>query len=376
MLGKPVMHLWRNWVVAAVLAVVGFGIDIRWAGASALVATNVTGLGNFLVVDQATGKGTSVDPTVSLGPDSWAGLAAVPGGDPGIAYALQNPTPAKFGDPPTSRLVQINTATGVSTMFPLFDVGVLGSPGPTSTALAISPLDPTVATVVAFEFEAPGERLLFKVSLDTGAVLGPAMILPQRTAIRALAFSPDGQTLYASDAQGALATLNPTTGVLSTIGDPAGLSNFINGLTFRPEDGALFAIDAGLNDRLVQINPNTGALIDIVGPFGITGPAGLTFVETSPAFVPGDANADGRVDLDDLNAVRNHFGAAGVGRAGDTDGNGLVDLEDLNNVRNNFGAVGGAPVPEPGGWALMACGSLMLLTNWIISRKPPVSYSS
>ncbi len=329
------------------------------AAASALLATNVTGLGNFLAVDQATGKATSVAPNISLGPDSWAGLAAVPNGSPGVVYALQNPTPAVFGDPPTSRLVRINTATGVSTMLPLFDVSVLGSPGPTSTALAISPLNPTVATVVAFEFEAPGERLMFKVSLDTGAVLGPAMILPQRTAIRALTYSPDGQTLYATDASGALATLNETTGVLTTIGDPAGLSNFINGLAFRPEDGALFAIDAGLNDRLVRINPSTGALINIVGGFGISGPAGLAFVDTGLPAVQGDANGDGRVDLEDLNAVRNNFGAAGVGRAGDANGDALVDLADLNLVRNNFGAVGGSPVPEPGTWGMAALAGLV-----------------
>jgi hypothetical protein len=54
--------------------------------------------------------------------------------------------------------------------------------------------------------------------------------------------------------------------------------------------------------------------------------------------LPGDANGDGRVDLEDLNAVRNNFGATGEDVAGDTNGDGRVDLEDLNAVRNNFGA--------------------------------------
>jgi hypothetical protein len=346
------MKISRYCLGAALLAAIGGGAGVSSAGASALVATNVSGLGNFLVVDQATGKATSVDPETGLGPDSWAGLASVPGGDPAYVYALQNPTPEEFGDPPTSRLVKINSATGIPSPFPLFDVDILGSPGPTSTALAINPLNPNVATVVAFEFESPGDRLLFKVSLATGEVLGPALVLPQRTAIRALTYSPDGRTLYASDAQGALATLNEMTGVLTTVGDPAGLSNFINGLAFRPEDGALFAIDAGLNDRLVQLNPATGALISVIGPFGITGPAGLTFVDTPVSPVMGDANFDGRVDLEDLNAVRNTFGAIGVGHEGDVDGNGFVDLADLNAVRNNFGAVGGSPVPEPATWTL------------------------
>jgi hypothetical protein len=58
----------------------------------------------------------------------------------------------------------------------------------------------------------------------------------------------------------------------------------------------------------------------------------------------GDTNGDGKVDLVDLNNVRNFFGAAGPGVAGDTNGDNVVDLTDLNNVRNNFGASsGGAP---------------------------------
>jgi hypothetical protein len=67
----------------------------------------------------------------------------------------------------------------------------------------------------------------------------------------------------------------------------------------------------------------------------------------------GDANQDGVVDLEDLNAVRNHFGESGVEVAGDTNGDGLVDLVDLNNVRNHFGeSANPASVPEPSGLIL------------------------
>jgi hypothetical protein len=352
-------NCFRSVAWATLLGAVNWGASS--ATASVLLATNVTGQGNFLVVNQTNGNADSVAPSISLGPDSWAGLAAIPGGRTDIVYALQNPTPPRFGDPPTSRLAKINTAAGTAELLPLFDVSVLGSPGPTSTAIAISPLDPTVATVVAFEFNSPGDRLMFKVSLDTGAVLGPALVLPQRTAIRAMTYSPDGATLYVTNDVGALATLNPTTGVMTTIGDPAGLSSFINGLAFRPEDGALFAIDAGLNDRLVQINPADGSLVKIVGPFGISGPAGLAFIAPPAPALAGDANDDGRVDLEDLNAVRNNFGAVGVGKPGDANVDGLVDLTDLNLVRNHFGSVQGAAAPEPAGWALGLLGSVAAL---------------
>jgi probable HAF family extracellular repeat protein len=65
---------------------------------------------------------------------------------------------------------------------------------------------------------------------------------------------------------------------------------------------------------------------------------------------PGDTNADGAVDLEDLNNVRNNFGGAGLG---DTNADGIVDLIDLNSVRNHFGetAPSGA-VPEPSGLVL------------------------
>jgi len=73
----------------------------------------------------------------------------------------------------------------------------------------------------------------------------------------------------------------------------------------------------------------------------------------------GDTNGDGKVDIVDLNNVRNNFGGAGLG---DTDGNGAVDITDLNNVRNNFGATSGAnAVPEPGSWALLAVGALAMI---------------
>jgi len=356
----------RAW--APIVALACFAADTADARASALLAINASGPGNFLVVDQASGAATPVSPDVALGTQSWAGLATVPGGDPTVAYALHNPPPPNLEVSPKSRLARIDTRTGTATMLPFFDPAVLGSPGPVSTAMAISPQEPNVATVLAFEKDPPGDRLLFKVSLDTGAVLGPALVLPERTAINALAYSPDGLLLYATDAQGALALLNPTTGVLTRIGDPAGLSSFITGLAFRPEDNVLFAIDAGFNDRLVRLNPLTGALVEIVGSLGLGGPSGLAFVEPDVSALAGDTNGDGRVDIADLNAVRNNFGAAGVLIAGDVDGDALVTIADLNLVRNNFGAVGGAPAPEPAGMTIAA---LVAATLLAARRKMP-----
>jgi hypothetical protein len=68
----------------------------------------------------------------------------------------------------------------------------------------------------------------------------------------------------------------------------------------------------------------------------------------------GDTDADGDVDLDDLNNVRNSFGeSTGLGDTYPFDGD--VDLDDLNAVRNNFGGSIASTVPEPSSLALIAC---------------------
>lgn len=92
----------------------------------------------------------------------------------------------------------------------------------------------------------------------------------------------------------------------------------------------------------------------------------ITFVKDGgPVGTAGDTDGDGDVDLDDLNGVRNNFGAAGADD-GSLDGDafpfdGTVDLDDLNGVRNNFGTT--SPVPEPSTWMLLASGGLAFLAT-------------
>lgn len=76
--------------------------------------------------------------------------------------------------------------------------------------------------------------------------------------------------------------------------------------------------------------------------------AGVTFI------VPGDTNGDAKVDIADLNNVRNNFGASGVGIVGDTNNDLQVNILDLNAVRNNFGiaVAQSANVCEPASWSL------------------------
>jgi hypothetical protein len=87
------------------------------------------------------------------------------------------------------------------------------------------------------------------------------------------------------------------------------------------------------------------------------------------ATLPGDANLDGKVDVNDLTIVLSHFGQTGAPWAqGEFTGDGKVDVNDLTIVLANFGQSGGssaegmAAVPEPASMAMLA--ALLLAAAW------------
>ncbi len=137
-------------------------------------------------------------------------------------------------------------------------------------------------------------------------------------------------------------------------GDFRGAANRFQGLLYWGDfaTGALqqFQIDASgvpLPDLIYAFSETADGEIYLLGGAkdGSTGVV-LRLARATPY---GDTNGDGRVDLVDLNNVRNNFGGIGLG---DANSDGAVDLQDLNAVRNNFGAVGPRPVPEPATWHL------------------------
>ena len=73
---------------------------------------------------------------------------------------------------------------------------------------------------------------------------------------------------------------------------------------------------------------------------------------------PGDANGDGKVDVNDLTIVLTNFGQTGTTWSqGEFTGDGTVDVNDLTIVLSNYGTTHGAgitAVPEPGSLAMVA----------------------
>lgn len=75
--------------------------------------------------------------------------------------------------------------------------------------------------------------------------------------------------------------------------------------------------------------------------------------------LPGDANNDGVVDLEDINTIRDHFGEVGPG---DLDGDGIVDAADLALLLGAWGAGGAADLDGDG--VVGASDLALLLGAW------------
>ena len=86
----------------------------------------------------------------------------------------------------------------------------------------------------------------------------------------------------------------------------------------------------------------------------------LLLTPTTAVALPGDANCDGKVDVNDLTIVLAHFGQTGMTWSqGEFTGDGTVDINDLTIVLANYNQTAGAgvaAVPEPGPLAILAAG--------------------
>lgn len=165
-----------------------------------------------------------------------------------------------------------------------------------------------------------------------------------------------------------VATMNVTSGTGTLNFDPTltvGYSLFNRGPGGNVVDGAYQfpGLDRAFDALLDNIRID-GALEDGTGALDLAALEAYRLADLSPLFV-GDTDGDGEVDLDDLNNVRNNFGASGAAD-GSLDGDaypfdGVVNLNDLNGVRNNFGGEALSPraVPEPSTFVL-GCAALVV----------------
>ena len=107
-----------------------------------------------------------------------------------------------------------------------------------------------------------------------------------------------------------------------------------------------------------------------------TNPSGQTNAFELRAVLPGDANLDGKVDINDLTIVLAHYGQTGMTWAqGEFTGDGTVDINDLTIVLAHYGqslgssAGGMAAVPEPGPVAILWSGLVFFSYRRSFSRR-------
>jgi len=119
-----------------------------------------------------------------------------------------------------------------------------------------------------------------------------------------------------------------------------------------------------------------GDSVNVTGRF-IADDTETPFNLTLEGFIPGDADADDDVDLDDLTILGTFFGGTGSWSKGDFDGDTDIDLDDLTILGTFFGSAspssltfeqalaeaGFATTPEPTTLALLSLGALALTTR-------------
>jgi hypothetical protein len=83
------------------------------------------------------------------------------------------------------------------------------------------------------------------------------------------------------------------------------------------------------------------------------------YVKYSPTLLPGDANGDDAVDINDLTIVLANYNQSGNWGFGNFNGDNKVDINDLTIVLAHYNqSLGASAVPEPSCLALVSVGAI------------------
>jgi probable HAF family extracellular repeat protein len=106
------------------------------------------------------------------------------------------------------------------------------------------------------------------------------------------------------------------------------------------------------------------------------GPSGTTRGFLLTPVLPGDANEDGTVNINDLSKVLTNYDKTGLWADGDFNGDGSINIQDLSNVLTNYDkSIGAAAtpgikaVPEPATLSLWTVGLIALLVSVRLRRR-------
>jgi probable HAF family extracellular repeat protein len=173
-------------------------------------------------------------------------------------------------------------------------------------------------------------------------------------------------------------------GTMTDLGTLAGSTSYAWGINAGAQvvgmsSGHAFLYSNGkMTDLNALVNPISGWTLECANAINDSGQIigyGLNaqgqtkaFLLTPMTLMSGDANGDGRVDINDLTILLANFGQTGATWwQGDFTGDGTVDVNDLTIVLTNFGkgssssAPGVAAVPEPSTISLVLAAAASLL---------------
>ena len=224
---------------------------------------------------------------------------------------------------------------------------------------------------------------------DGYAVLNEVDLSTSSNTMREIALDADGNLFFSSF--GSSADGAPINVILGASDDPAAIADnsstvwytSVNGSSFSGFDiavgGVTMGVDGDFNDDGVYDCADIDALVaeiaggsnnpdfDLAGDDGIVDAADLQAwlleageanIGPERAYLMGDANLDGSVDVGDFNIWnQNKFTATAAWCSGDFNADGAIDVGDFNIWNNNkFQASDVSSVPEPSGLGLLFMG--------------------
>ena len=278
---------------------------------SALLLTAILGV---LSVDAATIVALTTNNQLitfnSATPGSPSAPVAITGlqaGESVLGIDFRPATGTLYGLGSTSRLYQINAATGVATQ--------VGSAG----AFSLS------GTAFGFDFNPVGDRIRVVSDSDQN-----------------LRLNPNDGTLTATDTALAFNVVDVNSGVNPLVVGAAYFNNIAGAATTT-----LYGIDAGLDILVTQVPPNNGTL-NTVGALGFNTSSLVGFdIESGTNIAFASLTAAGAA-ISQLYTINLATGAATlVGSIGG--GSAIADISATLT-----------PVPEPAAWAMLAGGAMLL----------------
>jgi sugar lactone lactonase YvrE len=294
-------------------------LNLTTGAASPVGALGVGSIGD-LAWDATTSTLYGLTPTSLYVIDTVTGAATLVGGTTGLRDSIAvHPVTGTMYATTTfpNALYTLNKATGASTAGPAMPLGAASLGYSTAessffgTGVALMKIDVSTGlatpvdglgfqiTHVAWD---PGSHTLYGIdgysprlfSIDASTGKSTFLTPINTTILRTFTVDRETHTLWGTDLNNHLVTIDPATGAVADIGATA---IFPSALAYHPGLHKLLVVDLAGSDRLFSLNAATGAST-LIGPIGFTDLTSLTYDPTTGRLLGYDAATDQLLDID------------------------------------------------------------------------------